>query len=173
MRQITELQRLLRVLPALVWHRGNWNVMRPYILADDTGLADLQGVYCAGVTEPLESRQDLWDLYVDLPALSISVASAAKKDFTMTSVHKDLAGALTRAYAHGEGSNTSLVDAISEKTNGVISKLEILAEAEEGRYRYISVYMYIHPHTHICMYTYIYIYMCIYIYIYMYTCIHM
>eukprot|EP00277_Geminigera_cryophila_P017834 CAMPEP_0179442054 /NCGR_PEP_ID=MMETSP0799-20121207/25546_1 /TAXON_ID=46947 /ORGANISM="Geminigera cryophila, Strain CCMP2564" /LENGTH=316 /DNA_ID=CAMNT_0021226805 /DNA_START=54 /DNA_END=1004 /DNA_ORIENTATION=+ len=131
--KVTELQRLLRVLPALVWHRGNWNVMRPYILADDTGLADLQGVYCAGVTEPLESRQDLWDLYVDLPALSISVASAAKKDFTMTSVHKDLAGALTRAYAHGEGSNTSLVDVISEKTNGVISKLEILAEAEVGR----------------------------------------
>ena len=135
--------------------------MRPYILADDTGLADLQGVYCAGVTEPLESRQDLWDLYVDLPALSISVASAAKKDFTMTSVHKDLAGALTRAYAHGEGSNTSLVDVISEKTNGVISKLEILAEAEVDRY----IYIYIHVCTSTHTYIYIHIYISIYIHI--------
>jgi hypothetical protein len=25
-------------------------------------------VFCAGATEPLDSRQDLWDLYVDLPA---------------------------------------------------------------------------------------------------------
>jgi hypothetical protein len=59
-------------------------------------------VYCAGVTEPLDSRSDLWDLYVDLPALSISVADGARKDFTMTSVHKDVAGALINAYADGE-----------------------------------------------------------------------
>lgn len=59
-------------------------------------------VYCAGVTEPLESRSDLWDLYVDLPALSISVADNARKDFTMTSVHKDVAAVLIKAYADGE-----------------------------------------------------------------------
>ena len=59
-------------------------------------------VYCAGVTEPLDSRSDLWDLYVDVPALTMSVSDSARKDFAMTSVHKDVAAALIKAYADGE-----------------------------------------------------------------------
>ena len=44
--KVSELQRLLRILPALVWHRDNWTVLRPYCIVDDD-LDDLQGGTCA------------------------------------------------------------------------------------------------------------------------------
>ena len=40
--KLPEVQRLIRVLPALVWHRDNWSVLRPYCIVDDD-LNDLQG----------------------------------------------------------------------------------------------------------------------------------
>jgi hypothetical protein len=43
--KVVEMQRLLRALPALVWHRDNWNVLRPYCIVDDD-LDDLQGGCC-------------------------------------------------------------------------------------------------------------------------------
>ena len=133
--QVSEVQSLLRALPALVWHRDNWNLLRPYCLLDDQDENDWQGivsnpkaspfkhpnpnpqptnpqpytpspstpdplhtppqtqisrpstrdpqpapgVFCAGVTQPLQDRGDIWKLYVDIPAASISVAEAVRK----------------------------------------------------------------------------------------------
>ena len=129
--KVTELQGLLRVLPALVAHRDSWNLLRPYCI-DEDDLSELQGVYCAGVTQPLDSRQDMWDLYIDLPATTVTVAEDARKDFAMTSVHKDVAGALLAAHADGAGANSDILDAVAAKTRDVVAKLEMLAEAEAG-----------------------------------------
>ena len=163
--KLPELQRCLRVLPALVWHRDNWNILRPYVCAShEEDLDELQGVFCAGVTEPLDSRQDLWDLYVDLPALTITVADGARKDFTMTSVHKDVAGALISTYADGDGSNAAIIDMLAGKTRDVIAKLEMLAEAEEdglltgaALHGQLSNPVLAH-YIYACMYTYMHTY---------------
>jgi hypothetical protein len=65
------------------------------------------------------------------------VANGARKDFTMTSVHKDVAGALISTHADGSGSNTDIIDVLASKTHDVIAKLEMLAQVTRT-----------HAHTH-------------------------
>jgi hypothetical protein len=69
------------------------------------------------------------------------VADAARKDFTMTSVHKDLAGALISTHADGSGSNADIIDVLASKTQDVIAKLEMLAQVTRSQAR-------AHTHTH-------------------------
>jgi hypothetical protein len=153
--KLVESQKLLRVLPLLVSHRDNWNLLRPYCTGDDAELSELEGVYCAALAQPLDSRQDLWDIYVDIPALSITVADHARKDLTMTSVHKDLAGALMNVDLHADDCCETLINVFQAKTTDVIQKLNILAQAEEVTRQHakrVHTHTYtriqVHTHTH-------------------------
>ena len=146
--KLVESQKLLRVLPLLVSHRENWNLLRPYCTGDDAELSELEGVYCAALAQPLDSRQDLWDIYVDIPALSITVADHARKDLTMTSVHKDLAGALMNVDLHADDCCETLINVFQAKTTDVIQKLNILAQAEEVTRQHAKrVHSHIHTHA--------------------------
>ena len=63
------------------------------------------------------------------------MADGARKDFTMTSVHKDLAGALISTHADGSGSNADIIDVLASKTQDVIAKLEMLAQVTRSQAR--------------------------------------
>mmetsp|Transcript_35484 Transcript_35484/g.55409 ORF Transcript_35484/g.55409 Transcript_35484/m.55409 type:complete len:173 (-) Transcript_35484:70-588(-) len=119
---------MLRAIPALVWHRQNWNILKPFCLNDDVSLEELASnpVFCAGFQEPLESRQDIWDLYVDVSAQEITVSENAKKDFVMTSVHKDVAKAM-QAFIEEESDDLQIIEGIAAKTKELLGKLELLA----------------------------------------------
>jgi len=126
--KVQDLQRMLRAIPALVWHRQNWNILKPFCLNDDVSLEELASnpVFCAGFQEPLESRQDIWDLYVDVSAQEITVSENAKKDFVMTSVHKDVAKAM-QAFIEEESDDLQIIEGIAAKTKELLGKLELLA----------------------------------------------
>ena len=56
------------------------------------------GVYIAGFTDSgVRSNEQLYDVYVDLPARSIQVAEHAKADFALGQIHKDFANFLVSA----------------------------------------------------------------------------
>eukprot|EP00293_Proteomonas_sulcata_P004104 CAMPEP_0184330554 /NCGR_PEP_ID=MMETSP1049-20130417/144746_1 /TAXON_ID=77928 /ORGANISM="Proteomonas sulcata, Strain CCMP704" /LENGTH=251 /DNA_ID=CAMNT_0026652999 /DNA_START=526 /DNA_END=1283 /DNA_ORIENTATION=- len=95
---------------------------------DDVSLEELASnpVFCAGFQEPLESRQDIWDLYVDVSAQEITVSENAKKDFVMTSVHKDVAKAM-QAFIEEESDDLQIIEGIAAKTKELLGKLELLA----------------------------------------------
>jgi hypothetical protein len=94
------------------------------------------------------------------------VADGARKDFTMTSVHKDVAGALISTHADGSGSNADMIDVLASKTRDVIAKLEMLAQVtrtharrharvrarthtqDARRDRPAEMWIRLHPHTH-------------------------
>lgn len=57
---------LRRILPSLVWHRQNWNVLRPYVHLGDVEIQDLKRTshYVAGFTQPeIENRSGLLYLF--------------------------------------------------------------------------------------------------------------
>merc|ERR1712224_377978 len=94
------LLHVIRSFPVLVWHRRNWNILRPYIVGEGLEVDELQGagVYCAGVLDSsFANRVDLYDLFVDIPGESITVADHAKTFFGMTSIHKDIANFMVEA----------------------------------------------------------------------------
>jgi hypothetical protein len=66
-----ELQQLARVLPQFVWHRQDWDVLRPFVTAKKAEVQELisAGVYIAGFTDSsVRSNEQLYDVFVDLPA---------------------------------------------------------------------------------------------------------
>jgi hypothetical protein len=92
-----ELQHFTRVLPQFVWHRQDWDILRPYCSAKKAEVQELMaaGVYIAGFTDTgVRSNEQLYDVFVDLPARSIQVAEHAKADFALGQIHKDFASFL-------------------------------------------------------------------------------
>ena len=95
-----ELQQLARVLPQFVWHRQDWAGLRPFVTAKKAEVQELisAGVYIAGFTDSgVRSNEQLYDVYVDLPARSIQVAEHAKAEFALGQIHKDFANFLVSA----------------------------------------------------------------------------
>lgn len=63
-----ELLQIMRALPQFVWHRQDWSVLRPFVAAKKSEIADLQtaGVYVAGFVDPgVRGSEQMYDLFID------------------------------------------------------------------------------------------------------------
>merc|ERR1719445_1922910 len=72
--KLSDLLSIIRSFPLLgCWHRGNWNLLRPYSTLAPSELKELDslGVYVCGFTDPsCVGQKKLYDLYVDLTECS-------------------------------------------------------------------------------------------------------
>jgi hypothetical protein len=78
--KIPHLLKVIRALPLLVFHRQDWNILRPYVTSSSTELEELQeaGVYVAGVVDIGVKRQaNLYDLFVNVTERSVTIADHA------------------------------------------------------------------------------------------------
>jgi len=127
------LLKTIRVLPLFVWHRQNWELLRPFMTISDAELNDLKtsGVYCAGfLDESIRERDDLYDILVDISNRSITVANHAKADFQMTTIHKDICDFLMSQIEDEDQDEPStdqdIIKGLAMKTKELIGKLETL-----------------------------------------------
>ncbi|XP_023225041.1 protein FAM45A-like [Centruroides sculpturatus] len=107
----------LRALPALVWHRQDWDILYPDVDMIEEEMADLTSNpnYVAGFQiAAVEGRHELYDIFVNLAATEISVATHAKETFTMSKMHKDIAVYMVR-HAENENSSDQQVIKVSSK----------------------------------------------------------
>lgn len=121
--------RVCRTLPQLVWHRQNWNVVYPNVALEDSELSDLgsHSSYVAGFTDAaVEARTDLYDLFVNVPAASLTVAPHSKDSFGMTKIHKDVAMHLMECVEDEEFTDQAVVKELSIKTRELITNLSNL-----------------------------------------------
>jgi len=132
------LLKICRALPVLVWHRQNWDIVRPYVMNVDEEIQDVKNsqVYIAGFTdESIRERDDLYDVILDVNNRSISVSSTAKGDFMMTGVHKSIADFLVSSAENSEMSDADIIRGNSGKIKDLLSKLEQLkVEGDNGRH---------------------------------------
>eukprot|EP01132_Coremiostelium_polycephalum_P004617 gene4617-5768_t len=132
--KLASLLKVIRALPLLVFHRQNWNLLRPYVTLSDIELKDLSstGVYCAGFTDPsIKSREDLYDLFIDLSSKEVSVSSHSKDHFILGSLHKDILNYLNTAVEDDETTDQAVIKGIILKNKEIISKLESLKQVNE------------------------------------------
>ena len=123
------VQRLVRALPLLVWHRRDWSILRPHVQLEPVQLADLAkaGVFVAGFTDDaVAGREALRDVLVDVDSRRVNISSAAAGDFKMTAHHKSLAKKLMAGAERG-ASNEDMVKVALAKTKEIIGGLKNLA----------------------------------------------
>eukprot|EP01133_Synstelium_polycarpum_P017761 gene17761-21184_t len=136
--KLSSLQRVIRAFPLFVFHRQNWAILRPFVTVDEVELKDLAstGVYCAGFTDPtIKSRDELYDVLVDLNSKEVTVASHAKDQFILGSIHKDILKLLMASVEEdAEVTDQAVIKGLALKVKDLLAKLETLrVETEDGK----------------------------------------
>jgi len=102
---------------------------------------DLQsaGIYCAGFTDPnIKTREDLYDVFVALNALSISVAEHARGDFVMGSFHKEIGTYLVESSEDNNISDQDIIKGLAARTRDLLNRLESLKVSDSDGHSYIT-----------------------------------
>jgi len=123
--KLSLLLKTIRSFPLFVWHRQPFDILRPYVLMNESELKDLKsfGVYCAGFVEQEAKQSDeLYDLLVDLDNRSMTINPNSTDSFIMTSLHKDICSFILQTAENG--SDQDLIKGLTLKTNQLLSKLE-------------------------------------------------
>ncbi|KAM9972158.1 hypothetical protein ACTFIW_003515 [Dictyostelium discoideum] len=132
--KLSSLLKVIRALPLFVFHRQNWNILRPFVTISDLELKDLisTGVYCAGFTDSsIKSREDLYDILVDLSSKEVSVSSQSKDQFILGSFHKDVLRFLLSSLDDEEITDQHVIKGLNMKMKELLTKLESLKETNE------------------------------------------
>jgi len=117
----------VRCLPIFAWHRKNWTILRPFVTTSELELEELAsaGVYVAGFTDrSIESREDLYDLFIDVDDRSVTVASHAKENFLLGKPHKDLAALMVQLAEEPSSTEQQIIKEIAQRTKQFLDTLD-------------------------------------------------
>jgi hypothetical protein len=128
---VTELAAVCRSLPVFVWHRLNWNSVFPLVHLSTAMVEDLSqvtGGYVAGFMDiAVETRSDLYDVFVNVQTQEISIAPHARETFAMGKLHKDLATFIVQCTQDDTKSDAQCIKEISLRTKELLKNLKSLA----------------------------------------------
>jgi hypothetical protein len=130
---VARMQRAVRALPQLSFHRGPeaWHALRPLVTCDCADeIADLEAAqgFIAGTVDPdfRSQHASMIDLYVDLAAKTLSVSEHARKDFGMGKMHKAIAAKLVAQSA--AASESAAIKTVTQLNLSIITKLKALGQ---------------------------------------------
>lgn len=131
---VGEVQRVVRALPLLSFHRGPaaWNALRPLVTsscADE--ISDLEASsegFIAGTVDAdfRSQHSNLIDLYVDLGGKTLSVSEHARTDFGMGKIHKTIAAKMVEQAE--AASESAAIKGVNQLSLGMIAKLKTLGK---------------------------------------------
>lgn len=132
---LEQLLDMVRVTPIFAWHRRNWSLLRPLVTSTQAELDELasSGVYVAGfLDKSVETREDLFDLFVDVDNRSIKVSSQAKNDFILGKPHKELSS-LMLSNAEEDLPDQQLIKNIATQTKEFLDRINsLISEGQNG-----------------------------------------
>jgi hypothetical protein len=130
---LEDLMQITRALPCLMWHRQQWDILRPLVnFSNEAEVADLKSsaIYIAGSLESnVKSDTKLYDVLLDVSSQRVAFAEHVRDDFKPTKLHQEIA----KIIANPEVQNSQqLIKAIHLKTKDIIGKLQTLKEQSNG-----------------------------------------
>lgn len=78
----------------------------------------------------MEEREDLYDIYVNLAAVEITIAHKSREVFCMTKTHKDVAITLVRVAENDSATNEDIIYEITKKTTDLRNWLLSIANEQ-------------------------------------------
>eukprot|EP00823_Brevimastigomonas_motovehiculus_P006201 TRINITY_DN502_c0_g1_i1.p1 TRINITY_DN502_c0_g1~~TRINITY_DN502_c0_g1_i1.p1 ORF type:complete len:356 (+),score=73.37 TRINITY_DN502_c0_g1_i1:40-1107(+) len=134
--KIEDLLSLVRCFPMMgAFHRlpGWITILRPYMTMSKLELEDMTGVYICGFTESsCVNLKDKYDVFIDVPNRSWTIADHAKADFVMTNFHKDQATAFLECAEKKENDDQAVIKEITLKTNAILSRLQKFRQEDKS-----------------------------------------
>lgn len=135
--RLETLLQFIRVLPALVWHRPDcYQALYPCVdINSGPEMCQIESNchYIAGFLDSdVENRTQLYDIFVNLAALEITVSHPSKEVFQMTKTHKEIAVFLTRNADNPSMSDLDVMREIKTKNLELIKNLKIMANIDES-----------------------------------------
>jgi hypothetical protein len=98
---MTILLDIMRTLPQLVWHRQDWQVLRPLVSLAPAHMEDLRscGVFIAGTTDDTlaaassekEGGASMFDVVFSVTERRVTVSDAAAAEMRMGAAHREIA----------------------------------------------------------------------------------
>ena len=141
---LDSLLRVIRALPLFVFHRLDWDILRPYVRMNPLQLKELEdsGVYVAGFTDSdVKMKRDVYDLLVDINARTVTLSDHAQQggDFKMGSFHKDLATFMMNSAEDDNVTDTAIIKEVSLKTKELLKRLLSLRVKDESGEEHVSL----------------------------------
>lgn len=133
--RIEAIQEFTRTLPALVWHRQDWSILHSYVHLNEEEVEALKACagYVAGFTDSeVNSRPDLYDVYVNLADSEITISPVVKEAMTMGKLHKEIGQLIVQSAEDPDKSDSQVIKDISLKTKEILSTLASLTEVSDG-----------------------------------------
>jgi hypothetical protein len=96
------------------------------------------GYYVAGFTnKACASLKHMYDLFIDLPAGTITVAEHAASDFLLGGFHRQLGETMVKSCANTN--EQGMIKLLALKTNGLIKNLKSLCTAHDDGGTYVTL----------------------------------
>ncbi|XP_059677128.1 DENN domain-containing protein 10 isoform X2 [Gavia stellata] len=133
--RIEAIQEFTRTLPALVWHRQDWSILHSYVHLNEEEVEALKACtgYIAGFTDSeVNSRPDLYDVYVNLADSEITISPVVKEAMTMGKLHKEIGQLIVQSAEDPDKSDSQVIKDISLKTKDILATLASLTEVSDG-----------------------------------------
>ncbi|KAM9611768.1 DENN domain-containing protein 10 isoform 4-T8 [Morphnus guianensis] len=133
--RIEAIQEFTRTLPALVWHRQDWSILHSYVHLNEEEVEALKACtgYIAGFTDSeVNSRPDLYDVYVNLADSEITISPVVKEAMTMGKLHKEIGQLIVQSAEDPDKSDSQVIKDISLKTKEILATLASLTEVSDG-----------------------------------------
>lgn len=132
------LLKWVRTCSVLMAHRNEAENLHPWVDLVPEELGQLKSLpsYVMGCADSsIATRNDLFDVLVNLPAREITVAPHAKEGMTMTKIHKEIALFLVQLGEIEGASEIQILKEIADKTEELLINLRSLATvtSDEGR----------------------------------------
>jgi hypothetical protein len=125
--KLSALLKFIRAMPLLVFHRQDWNVLRPWVGMNDLELRELSstGVYVAGFTNPdIKTNTQYYDVLIDVTNRTVTVNDNVKEDFNKSSVHQELATYLAESSKDENVPDQAVIKELMVRTKNLLAKLE-------------------------------------------------
>lgn len=117
----------VRALTALSMHKPQWEYFFPFMELTPAEVAELSEMphYLAGFRDAsVEGRLELYDVFVNLAAIEITVAPHSKEAFQMSKMHKEIAMFMVRQADNDNLSDQDVVQDIAAKTEELLLNMK-------------------------------------------------
>ncbi|KAK6633045.1 hypothetical protein RUM43_012788 [Polyplax serrata] len=127
---LDSLLKWVQIIPYLMVHRNFDGITFPWVHLESDELLNLKccdGFIAGSTDKGIESLNDMFDVFVNVPAREVTISPYSRDYFAMTKTHKDIALFIVQLSENPNLEEYQIITEIAKKTQELLSQLRLLA----------------------------------------------